>query len=112
VDGKYQKPIAFDDNINSGGYDYDPMIAPDESFLIFASGRKGGYGANDLYISFKNEDGSWTKAKNMGEKINSRTTEYAPSLSPDGNYFFFTSNINGSSDIFWVSSKIIEELRD
>ncbi len=112
VNGKYEKPIPFDDNINSGGYDYDPLIAPDESYLIFASGREGGYGSNDLYISFRNNDGSWTQAKNMGEKINSKTTDYAPSLSPDGKYFFFTSNVEGSSDIYWVSSKIIEEFRD
>jgi ankyrin repeat protein/Tol biopolymer transport system component len=110
-DGAYQQPMAFDENINSGGYDYDPMIAPDESYLIFASGREGGFGANDLYISFKRKDGSWTPAKNMGEKINSKTTEYAASLSPDGNYLFFTSNIAGSSDLYWVSSQIIEELR-
>jgi hypothetical protein len=112
VNGKYQKPIAFDDKINSGGYDYDPLIAPDESFLIFASGRKGGFGANDLYISFKKEDGTWTQAKNMGDTINSKTTEYAPSLSPDGKYFFFTSNVEGSSDIYWVSSKVIENLKE
>lgn len=112
VNGKYEKPIPFDDEINSGGYDYDPLIAPDESYLIFASGREGGFGSNDLYISFKKEDGSWTQAKNMGEKINSKTTDYAPSLSPDGKYFFFTSNVQGSSDIYWVSAQIIEELRD
>ena len=79
--------------------------------MIFASGRSGGFGANDLYISFKKEDGSWTPAKNMGEKINSKTTDYAPSLSPDGKFFFFTSNVEGSSDLYWVSSQVIENLR-
>lgn len=110
--GVYQKPIAFSENVNSEAYDYDPLIAPDESYLIFSSRREGGFGGPDLYICFKQEDGTWTKAKNMGETINSKTGDYAPSLSPDGKYFFFTSNVAGVSDIYWVSSKVIEKLRE
>lgn len=111
--GVYQKPIPFGENINSPeSYNYDPLIAPDESFLIFASRREGNLGGADLYISFKKEDGTWTQAKNMGDTINTKTTDYAASLSPDGKYFFYTSNVKGSSDIYWVSSKVIENLRD
>jgi len=111
-DGVYQKPIPFGENINSPeSYNYDPLIAPDESFLIFASRREGNLGGADLYISFKKKDGTWTKAKNMGEGINTKTTDYAASLSPDGKYFFYTSNVAGSSDIYWVSSEIIENLK-
>lgn len=111
-DGVYQKPIPFGENINAPkSYNYDPLIAPDESFLIFASRREGNIGGADLYISFKKEDETWTPAKNMGDVINTKTTDYAASLSPDGKYFFFTSNSLGSSDIYWVSSQIIEELK-
>lgn len=112
-DGVYQKPIHFGENINSPkSYNYDPLIAPDENFLIFASRREGNLGGADLYISFKKEDGTWTVAKNMGDTINTKTTDYAASLSPDGKYFFYTSNSLGSSDIYWVSSQIIENLRN
>jgi hypothetical protein len=111
--GVYQKPIAFGKNVNSEkAYNYDPLIAPDESFLIFSSRREGGLGGPDLYICFKKDDGTWTEAKNMGDTINSKTADYAPSLSPDGKYFFFTSNIAGGSDIYWVSSKVIDNLRE
>jgi ankyrin repeat protein len=112
-EGIYQKPIPFGENINSPkSYNYDPLIAPDESYLIFASRREGNKGGADLYISFKLEDGTWSKAKNMGDVINTKTTDYAASLSPDGKYFFYTSNLGGSSDIYWVSSKVIVNLRD
>ncbi len=112
-DGVYQKPIPFGENINSPkSYNYDPLIAPDESYLIFASRREGNIGGADLYISFKQEDGTWSKAKNMGDVINTKTTDYAASLSPDGKYFFYTSNVEGSSDIYWVSSKVIDRLKD
>ena len=112
-DGVYQKPIAFGKNVNGENvYNYDPLIAPDESFLIFSSRREGGLGGPDLYICFKKEDGTWTEAKNMGDTINSNTADYAPSLSPDGKYCLYTSNVAGSSDIYWVSSEVIQNLRD
>jgi len=112
-DGVYQKPIPFGEEINSPkSYNYDPLIAPDESFLIFASRREGNLGGADLYISFKKDNGTWTQAKNMGDVINTKTTDYAASLSPDGKYFFYTSNSLGSSDIYWVSSQVIENLKE
>ena len=36
-----------------------PFIAPDESYLIWDSEREGGFGESDLYISFRQDDGSW-----------------------------------------------------
>ncbi len=47
----------------------------------------------------------------MGEKINSKKTEYCPIFSPDGKYFFFTSTRDGNGNIYWVDAKIIEELK-
>lgn len=38
--------------------------------MIFCAVRKEGYGQGDLYISFKNESGTWSEAKNMGGQIN------------------------------------------
>ncbi|NER12623.1 hypothetical protein GWK08_04165 [Leptobacterium flavescens] len=105
--GKYQKAIPLGDSVNSEHRDYDPLIAPDESYVIFSSRRPGGMGGSDLYISFKNEDGSWTKAKNMGSEINTTGGEFAPGLSHDGKYFFFTRR----GDIYWVDAKIIQNLR-
>ena len=107
--GIYQKAEWI--SVNSNHVDYDPFIAPDESYLIFASNRSGGIGGNDLYISFKEEDGSWATPKNMGASINSESTDFAPSLSPDGKYFFFSSGKEGSVDVYWVDSNIITELK-
>ncbi|WP_198517141.1 ankyrin repeat domain-containing protein [Tenacibaculum sp. SZ-18] len=105
--GKYQKPVDLGKNVNSESRDYDPTIAPDESFIIFSSNRSGGFGSVDLYISFKDKEGNWGKAKNMGNLINTRTIEFAPRLSPDGKYLFF----NREGSIFWVSTKSIMKLK-
>jgi Tol biopolymer transport system component len=91
VDGKYSKPENLGDAINSKFMDGDPYIAPDESFLIFTSyNRPDGLGDGDLYISV-NQNGNWTTAKNLGAPINSSALDFCPSMSPDGKYFFFTS---------------------
>lgn len=109
-DGKYGKGEKLGDTVNSSSRDFDPFIAPDENFIIFASERPGGFGASDLYISFRKKDGTWTKAKNMGEKINSSSSDYTPMLSPDGKYLFFTSGRSGVDDIYWIDAKIIEHV--
>ncbi len=97
---------------------------PDGKFIVFVSGDQAdGYGAFDLYVSFKNDDDSWTTPKNLGDRINTPANEHFPAFSPDGQYLFFVSDrispeaekkpnspMNGSSDIYWVSAKIIEEL--
>lgn len=111
VEGKYTKAEKLSDMINTKHREFDPFIAPDESFIIFASGRPGGFGASDLYISFHNKDGSWTKARNMGNEINSAATDYTPMLSPDGKYLFFTSGREGVDDIYWVDSGVIKKLK-
>ena len=91
VNGKYSKPENLGDAINSKYFEGDPYIAPDESFLIFVSyNRPDGLGDGDLYISF-NRNGDWTPAKNVGSPVNSSALDFCPNMSPDGKYFFFTS---------------------
>jgi Tol biopolymer transport system component len=89
--GKYTEPENLGDTINSQYSEGDPYIAPDESYIVIVSyGRSDGYGDGDLYISYR-RDGAWTKAVNLGPKINSSALDFCPIVSPDGKYFFFTS---------------------
>lgn len=78
--------------VNSKFDEFEPLIAADQSFLIFmSSGRAEGKGGGDLYVSLQ-RDGAWQPATNLGEPINSRALEISPKLSPDGRWFFFTSS--------------------
>lgn len=98
--------------VNSELHDWDAFVAPDESYLIFSSqDRPDSVGAQDLYISFRNEDGSWTEARNMGPRVNSPSDEICPSVSIDGEILFFTSRRRGDADVYWMSSVIIAELK-
>ncbi|WKN43520.1 amidohydrolase family protein [Tunicatimonas pelagia] len=105
--GQFLKPEILPESINTNRYEADVFIALDESYMIFCSIRKNGLGQGDLYISFKDVDGNWTEAVNMGESINSDKHELCPFVSADGKYLFYTSN----QDIYWVSTKILENYR-
>lgn len=112
---KYTEAIKLPSTINTEYNDCDPLIAPDESYLIFHSDRPGGYGDHDLYISFRKGENNWTEPVNMGKNINTRGWEMGPSLSPDGKYLFFTRRKSWDtyepSKIFWVDISIVENYK-
>ncbi len=108
IDGVFQKAEWLPGAINTKWRETDPFVAPDGSYLIFCSWRKSGFGKGDLYISFKNDDGTWSAGKNMGDQINTAGYELCPFVSRDGKYFFYTSE----QDIYWVSGTVIAGLKE
>lgn len=114
VNGTRKEPKLLSKKIN-GGKSFHPFIAPDESYLIFDGKREGGYGDSDLYISFRQQDGSWGDAINLGDKINTGAWEAAATVTPDGKYLFFNRNMGTGNyenvDIFWVDALVIETFR-
>jgi hypothetical protein len=110
INGKYAEAENLGPGINTGEHEWDPYIAADESFLIFCSTKSSGFGEDDFYVTFRNQDGSWTEPVNMGEDFNSSASENRPFITPDGKYFFFTSTKSGNRDVYWVDAKIIEAL--
>lgn len=108
VNGKFQEAVALGEAINTEHYEADVYIDPTESYMIFCASRPDGLGQGDLYISFKNKEGAWTKSKNMGSTINTKQHELCPFVTKDGKYFLYTSN----QDIYWVDAKIIDQYRN
>jgi Tol biopolymer transport system component len=129
---RYSEPIRLPDTVNSDSGDFHPFIAPDESYLMFDSIRgEDNFGSNDIYIAFRDDDGSWSKAVNLGETINTEASDLRPFVTADGKYLFFVSNRlvevehpaaplsaremqsildrpgNGHQDIYWVSAAVI-----
>jgi hypothetical protein len=88
-----------------------PGIAPDESFMVFYSIRPGALSGTetDLYLTLREPDGTWTKPRNMGPRINTEYYEFGARISPDKKYMFFTRSTGWSSkfaaDIYWVELK-------
>jgi len=90
--GTYSEPISLDENINSEGYEYNAYISKDDTYLIFGGyNREDGQGSGDLYISFKNGLGEWSKAKPLPQPINSKQMDYCPFVDEKNNTLYFTS---------------------
>jgi Tol biopolymer transport system component len=112
INGKREAPKLLSKEINTGKQNVHPFIAPDESYILWDSTRDNGYGGSDIYVSFRQEDGSWGAAINLGDKINTNVSERGGYVTPDGKYFFFFApDSKGKGDIFWVSAHVIETLR-
>ncbi len=133
IDNKFQAAERVNipvDSINM----FNAFISPDESFLIFCtSDLKDKIGNTDYYISFRSTDDKWSKPLNMSAKLNSKGDNASSAyVTADGKYLFFASNRskptagkaiyknlvelgckpqNGSSDIYWIGTQLIEELR-
>jgi hypothetical protein len=112
LNGSYQMPVMLDTAINSGYSEICPYMDPDERFIIFASNRPGGYGYHDLYISTRNPDNTWNAAVNLGPVINSSSGEASPYITPDGLYFFYTTEKPGDLGYnpYWISAEYIYNL--
>jgi hypothetical protein len=111
-DGKRQAPKKMGPVVNTGEWTAHPFIAPDESYLMWDSEREGGFGGNDIYISYKQKNGAWGPAINMGDKVNSDREDFYPSVTSDGKHLIFNRNIaKENTDIYWVDAQIIETLR-
>ena len=112
INGRYHPPVCLNKAVNSKQNDWDAFIAPDESYIIFSSqNRSDTLGDQDLYISYRNKNDEWIQSINMGERVNSKSSEICPVVTLDGKYLFFTSRRRGNADIYWADAKIIEELK-
>ncbi|WP_149276891.1 TolB-like translocation protein [Pareuzebyella sediminis] len=105
----YDAPQLLNKNINSGGYEFNAFIAPDESFLLYTKyNTEDGLGSGDLYISRKNASGHWEPAHNVGAPINSKYMEYCPYYDEVNKTLYFTSKRNS---LVMKDFKNIEELK-
>ncbi|WP_255416103.1 OmpA family protein [Reichenbachiella sp. MSK19-1] len=79
-------------NVNSLTWDSHPSLSHTGDTLYFASDRMGGFGLSDIYFSYKNENGAWMPAQNLGPVINTRKNEVSPFYHPEFEVLFFSSN--------------------
>ncbi|RAW02420.1 hypothetical protein DQQ10_06445 [Pseudochryseolinea flava] len=105
--GKFETATKLGPGVNTSSYEADVFVSPDESYIVFAANRPGGLGVGDLYVSFRQEDGTWGNAKSLGDSINTETDDFCPYVTPDGKYLMYASR----GDIYWVSTEIIKQLR-
>ena len=79
------------------------MTAGGEVLFFTACNRRDGKGRCDLYMTIPLEKG-WSRAINLGGRVNTPYSEKHPSISADGRYLYFSSDRpggKGSYDIWY-----------
>ncbi len=96
------------DSINSPYPDYTPVISADENTLIFTSRRPGSTGGDraddggffeDIYISHRKADSTWTTPVSISPNINTNTFESNVGLTADAQTLLIYKDSNGG-DIY------------
>jgi outer membrane protein OmpA-like peptidoglycan-associated protein len=101
----WSEPVNMGPNINTEYWETAPSLSPDKNALYFCSNRPGGFGGSDLYVSYRQPNGTWSAAQNMGPFINTAGDEQAPFIHADNQTLYFTSNGlpgYGGSDLYVV----------
>jgi hypothetical protein len=105
--GAFRPARKLGPSVNSPHYEADVFVSPDESYLICCAERPDGKGRGDLWISFRDSDGQWSQARNMGTAVNTPGYEFCPLVTADNKYLFFSRE----GDIYWVSTQVIQTLK-
>lgn len=91
------------------GMDFDPtasqkqhiatgFLANDGKTLLLSFYQGEEFG-NDLFVSFLS-NGVWSRPKDLGDKINTESSEITPFLASDGVTLYFSSDRGGNADIY------------
>ena len=92
--GVFFNQVKLPGELNTPEFEAHGRLSPDGSYMLFDRTER-------TFVSFSRDDGTWSRGYDLGRKY------HIPAISPDGKYIFFESN----GDIYWVSAKIIEELK-
>lgn len=98
--GEWSMPRKLEGSINTGSWESQPCVSADGKELYFVSRRNGNA---DIYCCQRNTDRSWGEPKNLGAPINTKGSEMAPFLHPDGRTLYFSSDKHigmGGFDLF------------
>jgi len=96
--------FKYDKGITSGA----TMAADGQTLLLYMTPEEGSR-TNDIYVSFLENDGSWSEPKTIGKKIDLPDYDEAtPYLASDGVTMYFSSNRPGglgNNDI-WMTKRL------
>lgn len=97
---QWSMPRQLKGTVNTNSWESQPCVSGDGRELFFVS-RRGGNA--DIYHCLRNADGTWSEPQNIGTPINTKGTEMAPFLHPDGRTLYFSSDKHvgmGGFDLF------------
>ena len=114
VDGVWQPAVNLGPKVNSPDSDHHSLPSPDGKSLYVTSGRPGGFGGQDIYVTTRDDTGAWGPMVNVGPLVNSDKNDRCPALTPDSHVFIFDSDRpggQGGKDLWWVYYDQLEHAR-
>jgi outer membrane protein OmpA-like peptidoglycan-associated protein len=92
LNGHWSIPENLGPTINTIGDEAAPFIHADNQTLYFTSDGHPGYGGDDLFVTRKQPDGTWSKPENLGYPINTIENEGSLIVAADGKTAYYASD--------------------
>jgi outer membrane protein OmpA-like peptidoglycan-associated protein len=92
LNGQWSAPVNLGPTINTIGNEAAPFIHADNQTLYFTSNGHPGYGGDDLFVTRKQPDGTWSKPENLGYPINTIENEGCLVIAADGKTAYYASD--------------------
>lgn len=99
----WSDPVLMGSDINTRSWETHGALTADGNTFYFVSDRSGGRGGRDIYRVVRLPDGTWSKAQNLGNVVNTTYDEDGVFIHPNGRTMYFGSvghNSMGGFDIF------------
>lgn len=104
IGGSWSKPVALEIKNDYNFHEKaNYFLTNNRQTLIMSVEREDSYGDRDLYVSFMQNDSTWSEPLNLGDVVNTASEESAPFLAADDKTLYFSSNGfsgYGGNDIF------------
>jgi outer membrane protein OmpA-like peptidoglycan-associated protein len=81
----------------------DFVLSNSGNILIISEERENSIGHRDLYVSFLQDDSTWSEPKSLGPVVNTASDEFSPFLAADDRSLYFATTGRpgfGNADIF------------
>lgn len=97
VGDEWTDPLNLPGGVNSRNWETQPSLSSDGKTLYFIRGNVQSSGGRnmrngDIYVSYLQEDGSWSTAKKLPDNINTPYSEASVMIHPNGRTLYFASN--------------------
>ncbi len=95
--GEWSKPENLGPAVNTTANEGFPFVGADNK-LYFCSKGHPGFGGFDIFVTYKDENGAWQPATNLGKPINSPLDDISIYVAADQRSGYFTSSRSGGDD--------------
>lgn len=111
---KRNNKIIFENMSHLNGIwdDDSPILSPDGKYLLYNQViyPQTDSAQSNIMICKKTGNGEWSNPYNLGRYIGAKEKNWGPFITYDKKYLFFSMNSPTGFNIYWISSKVIENL--